>query len=122
MVEGGIHAGRDIIMGDQTNYSQINVHTQEELIGTLVNLRSEIKEFEKKTKLTPNQRRNLRQADADIMKLTELPSSELSAEILMTNLSDASDHIDLLSDEIQAAVSLGTTIRALTMLAAKFFR
>lgn len=126
-IKGGIHAGRDVIQGDQTNYitynaQQIaNLASPAEFLTVLQQVQAQIAEI-KKAELTKPQTRNLEMVESlvgDVIEEVQKPQPVL--ERVKETLTEAKETMDLLSGSLTSAAALGTTIGGLAGMAIKLF-
>ena len=135
-IEGGIHAGqviwgdqtinnagRDIILGNQTNFTTVNQppQTTEEFMGILKTVQAQ---------LTAMQQAGLTSAQKQIIESTEQKLAEAAEEAtkpeplgerIKTTLTEAKEYMNAIGGSLASAMALGTTIGTLLVGAAKLF-
>jgi TolA-binding protein len=126
-IEGGVHAGRDVIQSNQYNYGgqtqQIaNIQSQAEFVAALSSLQSQIAALKQQAALNAAQLRNLESADKQIAqaaRAAQKPQAD-GGEIEKT-LTEAKDTMDLLSGSVTSAIGLGTTLAGLIGIVSRLF-
>jgi t-SNARE complex subunit (syntaxin) len=126
-VKGGIHAGRDVIQGNQTNYitynaQQIaNLSSPAEFLTVLQQVQARIAEM-KKAELSKTQARNLEAAETLVGEVVEEAQKPQPAlERIKDTLAEAKETMELLSGSVAAAATLGTTLGGLAATAIRLF-
>jgi len=121
-ITGGIHAGRDVIQGDQTNYiNTANIQSPAEFASALQQVQAQIAEM-KQGPLTSAQARNIEAAELKVTEATdEIKKPQPLGERIKASLSDAKETMELLAASLKPAVELGTTLGSLAVLALKLF-
>ena len=124
-VTGGIHAGRDVIQGDQINitHQQIaNIETPQAFLDELRALQSQIAALKQLPQATPQDRQTLEVVEGQIATAIEEAQKPkpLGARIQAT-LTGAKASMALASDTIKAAAGLGATLAGLIEIAIKLF-
>ena len=126
-IKGGIHAGRDVIMGDQENtfyqtQQILNVTSPNQFIEELQKLREEIARLKSLSDVSPAAMRRLFAVEGDIVEaIVEAKKEEPVAERIKTTLDGAKETMEKLGGSITTAVSLGTTLGNLALMAWKIF-
>ncbi len=124
-IKGGIHAGRDVIMGDQTNklVQQAEKSQSPEDFGkALQAIQKELVALKAQSGLTSAQSRNLEAAESKVKDAAEKAASEKpQANEIQTDLKEAQETMDLLSKGIGSAIRLGATLGNLALMALKIF-
>jgi hypothetical protein len=126
-IKGGIHAGRDVIMGDQENIfhqSQqiLNITSPNEFVEELQKLRGEISQLKSLPNMNPAAARRLFAVEGDIVDvIVEAKKDQPMAERIKSTLDGAKETMEKLGGSIGSAVTLGTTIGNLALLAMKVF-
>ncbi len=113
-IKGGVHAKRDVIMGDQ--YNQIVQHienypTPAGFATALTRVQQEMSILKAQSDLTAAQIRNLEYAEAKVLEAEQkarLP--EPQADDIKTALIEAKETIDAISGGLTSAVGLGTLL------------
>ena len=124
-VAGGIHAGRDVIMGDQYNdfrQQVAQIATPAEFAVQLQALQTELARLKQQPGLLPVQVETVQVVEDDVQRVldeTEKPQP-LPARITAT-LTGAKQVMDSLSESVQSAVGLGAVIAGLIQIAATLF-
>jgi len=124
-IQGGIHAGRDVIQGDQTNYINIanvaNIQSPAEFVGALQQVQAQIAEM-RQGQLTSAQARNLEAAELKVIEASqETQKPQPLGKRIKTSLGEAKETMDLLGGSLQSAATLGTVIGGLVVIAMKLF-
>lgn len=126
-IKGGVHAGRDVIQGDQTNYipynaQQIaNLASPAEFLTVLRQAQAQIAEM-KKAELSKAQARNLEAAETLVGEVVEEAQKPQPAlDRIKDTLTEAKETMELLSGSIAAATVLGTTLGGLAATAIRLF-
>jgi hypothetical protein len=119
-IEGGIHAGRDIIMGDQRNYvMEVTVPT---LYQSLTELRTRIAVLANQPELSDKQLSAIKSVENKLSEATvEIQKTEPNGNLVITSLMNAKKKMKLISDIIQSARALESTINSVTQMATKLF-
>jgi hypothetical protein len=124
-IEGGVHAGRDVIMGDQYNHIVQNVEqnpTPSVYISALKDVQKELTTLRQQPNLNATQVRNIDTAQGKVQEATEKASQPQPAvNEIQAALSEAKDTMDLLAGSILAAASLGVVIGNLIGWAGRVF-
>lgn len=124
-IEGGVHAGRDVILGDQ--YNQIVQQVQNnpspaEFTAALKQVQAELAALKQQPALSAVQAQVVQiavekvQAASDVASQPEPQVNELKAA-----LTDAKESVQLISGSLLAAVQLGALIGELIVLAGRVF-
>jgi len=126
-VKGGIHAGRDVIQGDQTNYitytsQQIaNLASPVEFLTALQQVQAQIVEM-KKAELNKPQVKMLESAETLVGEVVEeVQKPQPVLDRIKDTLAEAKETMELLSGSIAAATALGTTLGGLAVTAIRLF-
>jgi len=124
-VAGGIHAGRDVIMGDQYNdlRQQIaQIATRPEFVAQLQTLQAELAKLEQQEALPPAQAAQIDVVKEDVQRAIEEAQKPepLGARITAT-LTGAKGVIEAISGSVQAAVGLGAVLATLIQIASQLF-
>lgn len=121
-VKGGVNAGRDVIMGDQSNYiNAANIQTPPQFVDALQRIQTEIVAI-KQAQLTPAQTRNLEMVEGQIVDVVvEAQKPQPLLERIKAILADSKETMDMLGGSLSAAATLGVAIGELALLAAKIF-
>ena len=126
-IKGGIHAGRDVIQGNQTNYitynaQQIaNLSSPAEFLTVLQQAQAQIAEI-KKAELGKAQARNLEVAETLLVEVVEeVQKPQPALERIKETLAEAKETMELLSGSVAAAATLGTTLGGLAATAIRLF-
>lgn len=126
-VQGGIHVGRDFVDGDQVNYidnSQVinNISTPVQFIDELQRLKAEIERLKSLPNVEPAAVRRLTAVEGDIQDaILEAEKDQPIAERINSTLDGAKETMQKLGGSIGAAVSLGTILGNLALMAWKVF-
>lgn len=120
-ISGGIHAGRDVIQGDQYNYQVANVETPAQFVGELQKLQAQVAAL-KQVPLNAAQQRNLEAAEGNLAEAAdEAQKPKPTGERIQSTLGEAKDTLELLGGGLAAASALGTAIGTLATMALKLF-
>ena len=121
-IKGGIHAGRDVVQGNQTNIIKTeNIQTLPEFITALQQVQAQITEL-KQQPLTSAQRRNVEIVEGQVTEVVkEVQKPKPLGERVKTTLAEAKETMELLGGSIAAAATLGTTIGGLAVIAIRLF-
>lgn len=124
-VEGGIHAGRDVIMGDQINatHQQIaNIETAEAFLQELRVLQNQIAALKHLPQATPQDQQALEVVEGQIATAIEEAQKPQPLGVrIRATLAGAKASMELASDSIKAAAGLGATLAGLIEIAIKLF-
>jgi hypothetical protein len=120
-ISGGIHAGRDVIQGDQYNYQVANVETPAQFVGELQKLGAQIAAL-KQGPLNGAQLRNLESAEQKLVEAKdEAQKPQPTGERIQSTLGEAKETLELLGGGLSAATALGTALGTLATMALKLF-
>ena len=126
-VQGGIHIGRDFVDGDQVNYitntqTINNISTPFEFVSELQKLKAEIETLKSQPSVEPAAVRRLTAVEGDLEDaIIEAKKETPIAERIKTTLDGAKETMEKLSGSIGSAISLGTTLGTLAVIAIKIF-
>lgn len=121
-IKGGVHAGRDVVMGDQFNVLKDTPRNRDEYIVALIALQKQIAELKRGPDLRPVQERNIQGAEEKIAEaVSQAQGPEPLGERIRDTLNDAKDFMDAISGSMQSSVNLGMAIGTLALLAMKLF-
>lgn len=126
-IQGDVHFGGGMvnIAGDQFNLHQetiLNISTPAQFADELQKLKAEIGQLKAQANIDPAAARRLDVVQGDIQDAIEESSKEKPvAERIKTTLDGAKETMEKLGGSIGAAVSLGTTIGNLALMAWKLF-
>jgi hypothetical protein len=126
-IKGGIHARRDVIMGDQQNIinqtsQTLNITSPQEFVAELQKLRAEIAQLKQLPSLEPIVIRRLTNIDGDIEEaMIEAEKDQPIPERIKTTLDSAKEMMEKLGGSITSAVNLGTLLGNLALMAWKVF-
>jgi nucleoside phosphorylase len=123
-IHGDIHAGRDVVMGDQTNivYTVDNVNSAAEFLGALTALQVQITALIQQSDLNNYQRRTLETAQQSIAQAAaEAKKPKPEGSQVQQTLADAKETLERLSGNITTAVGLAGTLAGLIGLVSKLF-
>lgn len=113
-IKGGVHAGRDVIMGDQYNQIVQNVEnnpTPAEFTTALKKVQQELSKIKAQSDLTAAQIRNIEFAEVKVLEaekkasLPEPPVDDIKADLI-----EAKETMDAISGGLASAVGLGTLL------------
>jgi hypothetical protein len=123
-IEGGIHAGRDVIQGDQINYGarDIQISTPSEFVATLSEIQAALATLKQQPGLSPVQLRNLEAAETKIaITKQEAQKPDADASTIWKSLIEVKEIFDLLSGAIAPVAGLGPVLGNLIVLAVQLF-
>jgi len=125
-VKGGIHAGRDVIQGDQTNYITVtqtnNIQTAAEFVAALQQVRAEISALKSQPGLDADDIKTIEVVEGRIIAASdEAQKEQPAAGEIIPKLEKAKATLESLTASLGAAAALGTTIGGLIMMAVKLF-
>lgn len=126
-IRGGIHAGRDVVMGDQTHthyqtQQTLNAASPDQFIEELQKLKGEIERLKQLPGMEPAAARRLTAVEGDIQDvIVEAKKDKPAVERIQGTLDGAKETMDKLGGSITTAVNLGTTLGNLALLAWKVF-
>jgi hypothetical protein len=124
-VSGGIHAGRDVIMGDQYNdFRQQVAHiaSPQEFLARAHELQAKVAEIKRQPDLLPAQVETLEVVEGQVQQVVEEAQKPkpLGARITAT-LTGAKAVMDSLGEGVKSAIGLGGAIAGLGQIALKLF-
>ncbi len=121
-IQGGIHAGRDVIQGDQTNYiNTANIQSPAQFADALRQVQAQIAVL-KQGQLNSAQARNLEAAELKVIEaVSETQKLQPLGERIKATLTEAKETLELLAGSLSAAAVLGTTLGGLAVMAVKLF-
>ena len=124
-VTGGIHAGRDVIMGDQYNdlrQQVAQIGTPAEFVAQVQALQAQLAALKQQPGLLPAQVQTLEVVEGNVREaVEEVQKPEPLAARITATLTGASAVMDSLSKGVQAAVGLGTVLAGLAHIALRLF-
>ncbi len=124
-IAGGVHAGRDVIMGDQYNdfRQQIaQIASPEEFLVQARELQAKVAEIKRQPDLLPAQAETIAVVEGQVKQVIEEAQKPkpLAARIHAT-LTGAKAVMDSLGEGVKSAVGLGAAIAGLGQIALKLF-
>ena len=127
-IQGGIHAGRDVIQGDQTKNITIinitnttNIQSPAEFAAALGQVQAQVADL-KQAQLTSAQARNLNEVEVRLAEAAEEAQKPAPlGERIKTALAEAKDTLELLGGGLGAALAIGKTIEALMPVITRLF-
>ncbi|RLC61751.1 MAG: hypothetical protein DRI48_10390 [Chloroflexi bacterium] len=124
-VTGGIHAGRDVIMGDQYNdfrQQVARIETPAEFVAQLQALQRELAALKEQAGLPPQQAKEIEVVEENVQQaLEEAQKPEPLGARITSTLSGAKGVMESLSGSVKAAVGLGAVLAQLIQVAFKLF-
>ena len=124
-VRGGIHAGRDVIMGDQYNdlRQQIaHIATPDAFIAGAQQAQAHIAALKQQPNLLPAEVRRLEVVEGDVSEaIAEAKKPKPLGERINTTLTSAKETMDKLGGSVKSAMELGTILGGLAQIALKVF-
>lgn len=127
IVHGNINVGGDFISRDQyktvtLNGTANNISTPTDFVSVLNQLKAEIELLKAQPNIEPAVTRRLNTVEGDIADvITEAESDKPVAERIKSTLDGAKDTMDRISGSIGSAVTLGTTLGNLALMALNIF-
>lgn len=122
-IKGGVHAGRDVIMGDQENtiyqtQQTLNITSPNEFIEELQKLKAEIERLKSLPDMDPAAARRLVAVEGDIEDaIVESKKDRPIVERIKSTLDGAKETMEKLDGSIATAMKLGATLGTLGTLA-----
>lgn len=127
-IEGGVHAGRDTVFGDKTEYNYNygtppdEIKTREEFISELENLKAELKQLRKSGVVPEAQQDQLKTAEGNVKKaLKESQKDKPAADNIKSHLDTAKAMLELVGSGVDVAAKIATVVTPLAALALKLF-
>jgi hypothetical protein len=126
-IEGGVHANRDVIMGDQYNYGLrderiAQIASPDEFRKALAEIQAQIAQLKQQPELSPYQKRNVVDAEKQMTAAAEeAQKPDAEGKKIKAILEDVKETFDSLSGGLEAAVRLGSTLAPIIGLAIKLF-
>ncbi len=121
-VKGGIHAGRDVIMGDQYNIQEANINTPDEFVAELERLKAEIESLKQQPELDPMDIQTLEVVAGRVEEATKEAKEPTPVSATVSGaLGKAKKMMDSLSGGIKSAVALGKAVAGMAEIAGKLF-
>ncbi|MCP4536639.1 MAG: zinc ribbon domain-containing protein [Chloroflexi bacterium] len=124
-VAGGIHAGRDVIVGDQYNdlrQQAVQVATPAEFVTALQSLHAQVAALRQQSALSQAQVAEVTVAEENVQEaLEEAQKPQPVAARIKATLTGAKAILDPLAKSVKSAVGLGTVAASLIQLALKLF-
>ena len=124
-IHGDVHAGRDVVMGDQYNdlRQQIaQIASPADFVAKAREVQSELVRLKTQPEITPSEKRRLEAVEGDVADVIEeaLKPKPLPERINGT-LTAATQTLENMSKSVAAAVGLGTLLGTLGQAALKLF-
>jgi hypothetical protein len=124
-IKGGIHAGRDVVMGDQYNqiYQKVEQNPSPvEFLAALQQVQQELALIKQQPDLNTALVRNLEIVESSVIVAAEMADQpEPPADDIKATLTEAKETMDLISGSLGSAVKLGALIGNLALLAGRVF-
>lgn len=126
-VHGNINVGRDWVNGDQHNITTNNniiknISSPTDFVSVLNQLKAEIEALKAQQNIEPAVARRLNTVEGDIADvITEVESEEPVAERIKSTLESAKVTMDIIKGSVGSAVTLGTTLGNLALMALQIF-
>jgi hypothetical protein len=124
-ITGGIHAGRDVVLGDQYNYitqQAEKAQTPAEFVEALTAVKKELEALQQDPQRSGPQKQIVAMAGDLVQKAAEETQQEKpDVEGIQKWLQDAGETLGMLSGSVEKAAALGVTIGNLALLAFKLF-
>ena len=126
-IEGGIHANRDVIMGNQykttyNNQQTFNITSPAEFMDELNKLKEEIEQLKAQPDMDKATALRMELAQAEIDNaMKEAGKEQPTAERIKSSLDSAKEAMDKIGGSVTSAINLGTTLGNLALLAMRVF-
>jgi hypothetical protein len=126
-IEGGVHAGRDVVMGDQTKTvyqttQTFNITTPAQFVDELNKLKEEIEKLKSQPDVDKPTSLRMELAQAEIeTAMEEAKKEQPTAERIKNTLDSAKEVMNKIGGGVTSAINLGTTLGNLALLALKVF-
>ena len=126
-IQGGVHAGRDVITGNQTNTyyptrQTLNVTTPADFVAELQKLKAEIERLKQLPDTDAAAARRLEVVQADLQDaIVDAEKEQPAAQRINNTLDGAKETMEKLEGSITSAVNLGTTLGNLALIASRVF-
>lgn len=126
-VQGNINIGRDFVGGNQINHITTNnitnnISSPADFVAALNQLKAEIEALKAQPNLDSTVARRLNTVEGDIEDvIAEAGNQKPVAERIKSTLESAKDTMDRISGSIGSAVTLGTTLGNLALMALHIF-
>ncbi|MCP4542444.1 MAG: hypothetical protein GY832_35420 [Chloroflexi bacterium] len=124
-VAGGIHAGRDVIMGDQYNdfrQQVAQIATRPEFVTQLQTLQTELAKLKQQESLPPAQVEQIQVVEENVQRaVKEAQKPEPLGARITATLTGAKGILEGISGSVQAAVGLGAVLATLIQMASQLF-
>lgn len=124
-VKGGIHAGRDVVMGDQYNqiYQKVEQNpSPAEFATALQKVQQELAVIKQRSDLNPTVVSNLEVVENRVIVAAEMAAQpEPPADDIKATLTEAKETMDLISGSVGSAMKLGVLLGNLALLAERVF-
>jgi hypothetical protein len=126
-IEGGVRAGRDVVMGDQTKTvyqttQTFNITTPAQFVDELNKLKEEIEKLKSQPDVDKSTSLRMELAQAEIeTAMEEAKKEQPTAERIKNTLDSAKEVMNKIGGGVTSAINLGTTLGNLALLALKVF-
>jgi hypothetical protein len=123
-IEGGVHAKRDVIMGNQTVYYQqiAQIQTPAEFLVELQRIQAEIAALRQMPELAGEQAQMIEIVEGQVSQAAEeAQKPQPLAERIAARLNSARLILDSIGGALQSAVDLGVKIGGLVMIVSRIF-
>jgi hypothetical protein len=123
-IQGGIHAGQNVVMGDQINYTYNlgDVRNRPEFVSQIHNLQARLAALRVTESLDDADEQVLRSIETRLESAAqEAQKPKPDSQQITTTLQKAKKTLDTLGESITSAVGLGTTLAGLIDLVSKLF-
>ena len=125
VVSGGIHAGRDVIMGDQYNdfrQQVAQIGTPAEFVVQVQALQAQLAALKQQAELSPAQAKTIEVVEESVEQALDAAQEPQPAVARITaTLTAAKAVMDSLAGSVQSAVGLGAVLAGLIQVAATLF-
>jgi len=128
IVAGNIRAGRDVVVGDQTNYyndlrQQVaQITSPQEFVAKAQEAQQQIAALKQTPELAPVQVKQLELAETEVQEAVQEAQKEKPVgQRINETLDSAKETMDKVAKGVAAAVGLGTVLGGLGQIALKLF-
>jgi len=124
-VSGGIHAGRDVIMGDQYNdlrQQVLHIGSPQEFLERASAVQAQLAEIKQQPDLLPAQVRRIEAVEGDVQEaIEEAKKDKPQGKSIKSTLDGAKETMDKLAEGVKSAIGLGSVLGGLAQIAIKLF-
>jgi hypothetical protein len=121
-VEGGIHAGRDVVMGDQNNVYYQQVQSPAQFLAELQAVQAQLAALKQQPALPAGQAPVVEMVEGQVREVAEeAQQPQPRSALIVAKLNAAKAMLDSLSGTLGSAMDLGAKIGMLVVIAGKLF-